>query len=254
MFCSKCKFTSFDHLPKCPKCGFEWTKAREDLQLSWLQAAGYNWFQHAEKLYQFDMEPATATVQSPDFSFDPQDLPAGGGLPETHQALLIEEIDLADLSPDPTDASLQPDAAKAQSSAGSSHDELFTPSLDMPEADLAMVHSEVQAKADTASPPESEPSDQRSSEDVLAAWEIPDNMVAENLHRNANAVEAEPNASVLGDGAPPVDHEDAIPAADIEYDFSDAGTKGVIQDEAAPSDSQGAPLELDKNFGNRESD
>lgn len=254
MFCSKCKFTSFDHLLRCPKCGFEWKKIREDLQLSWLQTPGYNWFQHAEKLYQFDMQPATATDQSPDHSLDRQVRSAGIVLPETHQALLIEEVDLADLSSDPTDKLPQTDAKIAQASPADDHGEFFTPTLDMPKAPLTMEHNEVQDKVDTAAPAESEPPDQRSSEDLLAAWEIPDDVVAENLHRNANAAGTEPDTSVPGDGASPVDHEDVLPAADIEYDFADAGAKVLIQDEAGPSDPRGAPLELDKNFGTRESD
>jgi len=45
MFCAKCKFNSFEHLSKCPNCGFDWKEAREALQLAWLQSEGYNWFQ-----------------------------------------------------------------------------------------------------------------------------------------------------------------------------------------------------------------
>jgi hypothetical protein len=36
MFCPKCKFTTFDHLPKCPKCSYDWSDARKKLNLDWL--------------------------------------------------------------------------------------------------------------------------------------------------------------------------------------------------------------------------
>lgn len=254
MFCSKCKFTSFDHLLRCPKCGFEWNKIREDLQLAWLQAPGYNWFQHAEKLYQFDTQPTTATDQSPDYSFDVQDRPVGIVLPETHQVLLIEEVDLAVHSSDPKDKLPQPNTKTAQASPAGDHGEFFTPTLDLPKSPLTVEHSEIQDKTDTSTPLESEPPDQRSCEDVLAAWEIHDDLVAENFHPNANAAKTEPDVSIPGGGSPTVDHEDVLPPADIEYDFTDSGAKVLNQDGVASSDPQGAPLKLDTNFGTREND
>jgi hypothetical protein len=36
MFCPKCKFTTFDHLSKCPKCSYDWSDARKKLNLDWL--------------------------------------------------------------------------------------------------------------------------------------------------------------------------------------------------------------------------
>ena len=36
MFCIKCKYISFDYLPKCPKCGFEWTETRKRMNLDWM--------------------------------------------------------------------------------------------------------------------------------------------------------------------------------------------------------------------------
>ncbi len=38
MFCPQCKYTSFDHLPKCPKCSYDWSGQRKELNLSWLEA------------------------------------------------------------------------------------------------------------------------------------------------------------------------------------------------------------------------
>ena len=39
MYCNKCNYTSFDHLPTCPRCGYEWDDDREKLNLKWV---GYN--------------------------------------------------------------------------------------------------------------------------------------------------------------------------------------------------------------------
>ncbi len=36
MFCPKCRYTSFDHLKKCPKCGYDWSDVRKTLNLDWL--------------------------------------------------------------------------------------------------------------------------------------------------------------------------------------------------------------------------
>ncbi len=29
MYCPYCRYTSFDHLPVCPKCNYDWSKTRE---------------------------------------------------------------------------------------------------------------------------------------------------------------------------------------------------------------------------------
>ena len=36
MYCVKCKYTSFDHLENCPKCGYDWMETRKNLNLDWL--------------------------------------------------------------------------------------------------------------------------------------------------------------------------------------------------------------------------
>jgi len=36
MYCKKCKYTTFDHLDRCPKCGYDWKKEKEMLGLEWL--------------------------------------------------------------------------------------------------------------------------------------------------------------------------------------------------------------------------
>lgn len=43
MYCKKCKYTSFDHVTACPKCGTDWEEARKSLYLNWINANGYQW-------------------------------------------------------------------------------------------------------------------------------------------------------------------------------------------------------------------
>ncbi len=31
MYCPYCRYTSFDHLPTCPKCNYDWSEIREVL-------------------------------------------------------------------------------------------------------------------------------------------------------------------------------------------------------------------------------
>jgi hypothetical protein len=43
MYCSACKFTTFDHPSACPKCGVDWLSAKEKLNLGWITTQGYDW-------------------------------------------------------------------------------------------------------------------------------------------------------------------------------------------------------------------
>jgi len=43
MYCKKCRFHSYDHVGKCPKCGADWEEARKALYLNWITASGFNW-------------------------------------------------------------------------------------------------------------------------------------------------------------------------------------------------------------------
>ena len=43
MYCSKCSYTSFDHLSNCPKCGLDWTEEKKKLNLDWLQSGDQPW-------------------------------------------------------------------------------------------------------------------------------------------------------------------------------------------------------------------
>ena len=39
MFCIHCKYTSFDYLPSCPRCGRDWSQEKKTLNLDWLVAS-----------------------------------------------------------------------------------------------------------------------------------------------------------------------------------------------------------------------
>ena len=36
MFCTKCNYTSFDHLPTCPKCAFDWSQQKKAFNVEWM--------------------------------------------------------------------------------------------------------------------------------------------------------------------------------------------------------------------------
>jgi len=47
MFCPKCNYTSFDHLPTCPKCAFDWSQQKKAFNVEWMvptAAEGMNIF------------------------------------------------------------------------------------------------------------------------------------------------------------------------------------------------------------------
>jgi hypothetical protein len=74
MYCSKCKFTSFDHPSACPKCGVEWNVFKEKLNLSWITAPGYDWIAggqaHAPENH--DGSAADPETASSSFPFEDQ--------------------------------------------------------------------------------------------------------------------------------------------------------------------------------------
>ena len=53
MYCKKCRFHSYDHVGKCPKCGVDWEETRKALYLNWITASGFNW-----------LAPTTSTAET----------------------------------------------------------------------------------------------------------------------------------------------------------------------------------------------
>lgn len=48
MYCSKCKYTSFDNLDKCPKCGEDWTELKKKINLEWVGHNATPWLEIGE--------------------------------------------------------------------------------------------------------------------------------------------------------------------------------------------------------------
>ncbi len=224
MYCTKCKFNSFDHLPKCPKCGFDWKEDRDALQLSWLQSAGYDWFQHAPSQPSSVDRIDPAPDESTGFVFSDDD-PARMILePSDEQGdvmqgpLLIDEVPLADLPeemevaapdtmpggseirteilPEEYDIQLEPDGIPVNP--------LLHEEPEVVETDPAFEQSPIQ--------------EQPASEDVLAAWEIPDDLIAPDPIVNGSESDEKGPAP----NAPETTAEDQelTLTAEIDYDFS----------------------------------
>ncbi|MFP4168538.1 MAG: hypothetical protein ACLFSY_06785 [Desulfonatronovibrionaceae bacterium] len=48
MYCLKCKYTSFDNLNKCPKCGQDWTATKKKINLEWIGYSETPWLEVSE--------------------------------------------------------------------------------------------------------------------------------------------------------------------------------------------------------------
>lgn len=57
MYCPKCKYTSFDHLEKCPKCGNKWNEIRKTLNLDWLPKRDLEDKTGSQALYHTEQNP-----------------------------------------------------------------------------------------------------------------------------------------------------------------------------------------------------
>ncbi len=59
MYCSKCKYISYDHMDTCPKCGLDWTEERKKLGIEWLEPALDGWLESG-------LEKSAGKVVDPD--------------------------------------------------------------------------------------------------------------------------------------------------------------------------------------------
>lgn len=248
MYCSKCKFTSFDHLTKCPKCGLDWKETREALQLSWLQSEGYDWFKHAPRQAGFDAQDSpphsdglfsfSENEPEQDAAISPEAEDTAGNLPQS------EEITFAGLS-DEMQGHLsgieEAHAASAPEGQTASPEGIFLqaePELPRENGEIAVdMHStslehplEAAAEGEPIQPSQAVQGedqatgqdDSRSTEDILTAWEIPDELIPQE----------EPEPSLSGDSGqtkedqtPPDSmalsaEQESIVAMEIDYDFS----------------------------------
>lgn len=242
MYCDKCKYTSFDHLPSCPKCGFDWKEDRTALQLFWLQSSGHDWFKHAQEHGESFPEEAAAGGE-PEFDLAAGDDAAdvspldGTRIADDLEFPLDQELSLDGLTGDhfkEDHAFPEGPVSADQPQAG---DDLELPGAFLPEegTDPEPV-MEVSLEQEPVLEVSAEV-DGTSAEDVLAAWEIPDNMIPGDVDGDIpfpalDAVDMEAPGAKKSAG-PEGDIE-----ADIVYDFSavEAQIQGPLESEAAPVD------------------
>lgn len=194
MYCSKCKFTSSDHLPKCPKCGFDWQNLRLALQLDWLQSKGHNWFKHIGPPVQSDNVFARTGEESENFLASADDTylaPTGDTEPTQivpKTKTVIQEVTFAGL-PDELEATVSEfelaiEAVLAEEPA--IQEEISEVALQAMDADIQAEPKLLEAF--TYSP------GGEAHEDVLAAWEIPweisDDMLPDGLKKKSGQVPA----------------------------------------------------------------
>ncbi len=72
MYCKKCRYVSFDHLSKCPKCGLEWNEERKKLGIDWMVSAEKGWLEagQSEEEVDKDFEPQTKGLEPDKFEFN----------------------------------------------------------------------------------------------------------------------------------------------------------------------------------------
>ncbi|MDZ7759758.1 MAG: hypothetical protein U5L00_05830 [Desulfovermiculus sp.] len=169
MFCIHCKYTSFDYLPSCPRCGREWTQEKKALNLDWLVASA------PEGKHQRQVSP-----KEPEFSFSGDttgswSAPAQAK-PETNQSA-------APISRSP---SLSQDGETLRAQEGpSDHNQAYTPNdpdlteneLDFPELDELLQPQN--------------PSDPRQAPSKLATYQATDRPGPEDQAKSSQPPEQE---------------------------------------------------------------
>lgn len=82
MYCPHCKYASFDHLTRCPKCNADWTEVKQALDLDWLPEPVPDWFE-------------TLQQDANEFIFEPSPPPDGNsqanGLPNQEPIAAVTE-------------------------------------------------------------------------------------------------------------------------------------------------------------------
>lgn len=76
MYCSKCKYTSFDNLGKCPKCGDDWSELKKKINLEWVGHNDTPWLEIGEEEFASARDSNANLIsgfdddEDIDFSFD----------------------------------------------------------------------------------------------------------------------------------------------------------------------------------------
>lgn len=174
MYCKKCKFHSFDHVSKCPKCGVDWEESRKALYLNWITASGVNWLSPELSAPQAAPEPSVATAKttnadtyldtlsqpSTDYSATPPTPSAQASSRDADiDVSLFPELDFAMTDFKPETPAPAP-APKRSAAASKSEDDLFLESLpvdEMVELDFSTsFDAPAESKAQAPSKPKRE--------------------------------------------------------------------------------------------------
>lgn len=95
MFCIHCKYTSFDYLPACPRCGRDWTRGKKALNLDWVVASA------PESKHQRQIADSTSQSPPPGYAFASQG---------PQKNISLDQSQERDLSPDPYSSAAQSSA------------------------------------------------------------------------------------------------------------------------------------------------
>ncbi len=143
MFCISCKYTSFDYLPACPRCGQDWTREKKVLNLDWVVQSA------PESKHQRQIADPTSHSPSQSYAFASQG----------PQNIFLHQRPEQPLSPDPHK---NPDLSPATSQAfdqgsqpestqpGQASSELEEDDLDFPDLD-DMLASQTSSSASNQS-------------------------------------------------------------------------------------------------------
>ncbi len=143
MYCSKCKYFSFDHLASCPKCGQDWNRERKKLGLDWIIQTEQSWIAASnnlenETLAELNQEELSAPV----FIFDKEE---PGQSPRTEaDNSLKKESDTRDTPHQPAH---QPPKTQADPPATEPRSEDLFQEIEYPDLEFIEDESDKQQKS-----------------------------------------------------------------------------------------------------------
>lgn len=131
MYCSRCKYFSFDHLSSCPKCGQNWNTERKKLGLDWIIQTEQSWIAASKQIEKEG--PADLLNQedssAPRFTFEKEDTdgPSREDKPGSSE---IEPNNLDTVNHPPEQSEAKTDLPAAESSRQDLYKEIEYPDLE----------------------------------------------------------------------------------------------------------------------------
>ncbi len=90
MYCTKCKYTSFDSLESCPKCNTSWEEDRKFFNLTWIEQNKEGWTVRSSEVAEQPQGAESADIDADEAFMQEVDLDEGG--------LFMDEPGSGDLS------------------------------------------------------------------------------------------------------------------------------------------------------------